>query len=153
MKEIPISHFDVTPEKFDSYLLAQQQSTGKQLKSVDEVIVEEICKEVSILKDLTHPNIIKYFNSFADRSSVYIVMELLDGYSLADYIISQSEKKLRVKETIVWQVFIQLTAALRYLHVDKRIIHRDLAPGNVLISGDQMQIKLADFGLAKRWGT
>jgi serine/threonine protein kinase len=102
MKEIPISHFDVTPEKFDSYLLAQQQSTGKQLKSVDEVIVEEICKEVSILKDLTHPNIIKYFNSFADRSSVYIVMELLEGYSLADYIISQSEKKLRVKETIVW---------------------------------------------------
>ena len=80
-------------------------------------------------------------------------MELLDGYSLADYIISQSEKKLRVKESVVWQVFIQLTAALRYLHVDKHIIHRDLAPGNVLISGDQMQIKLADFGLAKRWGT
>ena len=48
---------------------------------------------------------------------------------------------------------IQLTAALRYLHVDKRIVHRDLAPGNVLISGDEMNIKLADFGLAKRWGT
>jgi serine/threonine protein kinase len=63
-------------------------------------------------------------------------MELLDGYSLADYIISQSEKKQRVKESIVWQVLIQLTAALRYLHVEKRIIHRDLAPGNVLISGD-----------------
>jgi serine/threonine protein kinase len=103
---------------------------------VDEVIVEEICKEVSILKELSHPNIIRYFNSFADRSSVYIVMELLDGYSLADYIISQSEKKQRVKESIVWQVLIQLTAALRYLHVEKRIIHRDLAPGNVLISGD-----------------
>jgi len=54
---------------------------------------------------------------------------------------------------VVWQVFIQLAAALRYLHVEKRIVHRDLAPGNVLISGDQMNIKLADFGLAKRWGT
>lgn len=63
-------------------------------------------------------------------------MELLDGYSLADYILSQSEKKHRVKETVVWQVFIQLAAALRYLHVEKRIVHRDLAPGNVLISGD-----------------
>ena len=80
-------------------------------------------------------------------------MELLDGYSLADYIISQSEKKQRIKEATIWQIFIQLTASLRYLHVDKRIIHRDLAPGNVLISGDQMQVKLADFGLAKRWST
>jgi len=53
----------------------------------------------------------------------------------------------------VWQVFIQLTASLRYLHVEKRIVHRDLAPGNVLISGDELNIKLADFGLAKRWGT
>ena len=103
---------------------------------MDEVIVEEICKEVSILKDLSHPNIIRYFNSFADRANVYIVMELLDGYSLADYILSQSEKKHRVKETVVWQVFIQLAAALRYLHVEKRIVHRDLAPGYVLISGD-----------------
>ena len=50
--------------------------------------MEEICKEVSILKDLSHPNIIRYFNSFADRQNVYIVMELLDGYSLADYILS-----------------------------------------------------------------
>ena len=153
MKEIPISHFDVTPDKFEHYLQQQTQLTGKQSKSVDEAIVEEICKEVSILKDLAHPNIIRYFNSFADRAHVYIVMELLDGYSLADYIISQSEKKQRVKEAIVWQVFIQLTAALRYLHAEKRIIHRDLAPGNILISGDQMQVKLADFGLAKRWSS
>jgi len=58
-----------------------------------------------------------------------------------------------VKESVVWQVFIQLTASLRYLHVEKRIVHRDLAPGNVLISGDELNIKLADFGLAKRWGT
>lgn len=73
---------------------------------MDEVVVEEICKEVSILKDLTHPNIIRYFNSFADRENVYIVMELLEGYSLADFIISQSEKKQRVKESVVWQVLI-----------------------------------------------
>ena len=54
--------------------------------------MEEICKEVSILKDLNHPNIIKYYNSFADKLNVYIIMELLDGYSLGDFILSQSEK-------------------------------------------------------------
>ena len=73
---------------------------------MDEVVVEEICKEVSILKELSHPNIIRYFSSFADKANVYIVMELLDGYSLADYILSQSEKKHRVKEAVIWQVFI-----------------------------------------------
>ena len=52
----------------------------------------------------------------------------------------------------MWSIFVQLCAALRYLHVDKRIVHRDLAPGNVLIDQD-FNLKLADFGLAKRWGT
>jgi serine/threonine protein kinase len=83
---------------------------------------------------------------------IYIVMELLDGHSLADFIISQSEKKQKVKEEVIWRILIQLTASLRYLHVDKRIVHRDIAPSNILID-DNFNIKLADFGLAKRWGT
>jgi len=107
---------------------------------------------VSILKDLNHPNIIKYYNSFADKMNVYIIMELLDGYSLGDFILSQSEKQHRVTEEKVWAIFVQLCASLRYLHVEKRVVHRDLAPGNVLIDGE-FNIKLADFGLAKRWGT
>ena len=79
-------------------------------------------------------------------------MELLDGVSLADYILSQSEKKHRVKEEVVWNILTQLCAALRYLHDVKRIVHRDLAPSNILIDQD-FNIKLADFGLAKRFGT
>lgn len=55
---------------------------------LNDAVVEDICKEVAILKDLEHPNIIKYFNSFADSQNVYIIMELLDGYSLADFILS-----------------------------------------------------------------
>jgi NIMA (never in mitosis gene a)-related kinase 10 len=52
----------------------------------------------------------------------------------------------------VWSILSQLTAALRYLHCEKRVMHRDLAPSNILIDGD-FNIKLADFGLAKKWGT
>jgi len=52
----------------------------------------------------------------------------------------------------VWNLLIQLVAALRYLHFEKRVVHRDLAPSNVLIDGD-FNLKLADFGLAKKWGT
>jgi serine/threonine protein kinase len=50
--------------------------------------IEKICKEVCILKDLEHPNIIKYYTSFVENDFIYIVMELLDGPSLADYIQS-----------------------------------------------------------------
>jgi NIMA (never in mitosis gene a)-related kinase len=110
--------------------------------------VEEICKEVQILKDLDHSNITSYFTSFANGQNIYIVMELLDGVSLADFIISYSEKKHRIKEEVVWCIVIQLCSALRYLHNEKRIVHRDLAPSNILIDGD-FNIKLADFGLAK----
>jgi serine/threonine protein kinase len=63
-------------------------SNPKRASMLNDAIVEDICKEVAILKDLEHPNIIKYFNSFADSQNVYIIMELLDGYSLADFILS-----------------------------------------------------------------
>lgn len=57
-----------------------------------------------------------------------------------------------MKEATIWSIFVQLCAALRYLHTEKRVVHRDLAPGNVLIDSD-FNLKLADFGLAKEWGT
>ena len=57
-------------------------------QSTDELLVEEICKEVSILKDLDHPNITRYYTSFPYGTNIYIVMELLDGVALADFIMS-----------------------------------------------------------------
>lgn len=117
MKEIPLTHFDVTPEKFEAYLAKQNKGIDgkkidanalnlKRMSMLNDVIVEDICKEVAILKDLQHPNIIKYFNSFADSQNIYIIMELLDGYSLADFILSQSEKKHKVKEATIWSIFV-----------------------------------------------
>jgi serine/threonine protein kinase len=92
MKEIPLSHFDVTPEQFQQYLDEIVQKTRGTLHqnttTVDNLVVEEICREVSILKDLDHPNITKYYTSFSEGQYIYIVMELLDGASLADFILS-----------------------------------------------------------------
>lgn len=100
MKELPISNYDITPDE-----LKQMQREHQSLaQSTDELLVEEICKEVSILKDLDHPNITRYYTSFANGQNIYIVMELLDGVSLADYILSQSEKKHKVKEEVVWNI-------------------------------------------------
>ena len=100
MKELPISSFDITPDQMKE--LKQEHDLLAQ--STDDLLVEEICKEVSILKDLDHPNITRYYTSFANGQNIYIVMELLDGVSLADYICTQFEKKHRIKEEVVWNI-------------------------------------------------
>lgn len=101
---------------------------------------------------MEHPNIIKFFTSFAEQDGVYIIMELHEGMSLADYIHSMSEKKQKVKEGVAWNIFFQLCSALRYLHYDMKILHRDFAPSNILLD-ENYTVKLIDFGLATRWGT
>lgn len=110
-----------------------------------------ICREVAIFKELDHPNIIKYFSSFCQGECLYIVMELVEGMTIADYILSMSEKKQKIPEEEIWDIFIQLCEALRYLHFEKHVVHRDIAPANILLN-KQGRVKLADFGLAKDWG-
>jgi len=77
-------------------------------------------------------------------------MELIEGTSLANFIVSLSEKKQKIAEEEAWNIIVQICAALRYMHVEKRVIHRDIAPSNILID-HKHRVKLADFGLAKQW--
>ena len=114
--------------------------------------VAELSKEVAIYKDLNHPNIIKYYSSFVENGHLYIVMELADGQTLSDYITSLREKGQRISEGQLWRIFIEMCAALRYLHIDKHVVHRDFTPANILITRD-LHVKIADFGLAKQWGS
>jgi len=111
-------------------------------------ISDTLCKEVEILKELDHPNIIKYYNSFHKEDYLYIIIELIDGMTLAEYIASVSEKHQTIPEEEIWNIFIQLCEALHYLHVEKHIVHRDIAPTNIMINR-KGTVKLMDFGLAK----
>ena len=63
-------------------------------------------------------------------------MELLEGAPLSDYIASMEEKGSRFGEDHLWRVFAQLLLALRYLHKDRKIIHRDLSPANLMLNED-----------------
>jgi NIMA (never in mitosis gene a)-related kinase len=130
MKEILLNSFNVIP------------------KNNEGNISDILCKEVEILKELDHPNIIKYYNSFHQEDYLYIIIELIDGMTLAEYIASVSEKHQTIPEEEVWNIFIQLCEALRYLHIEKRVVHRDIAPTNVMINRKNT-VKLMDFGLAK----
>uniref|UniRef100_A0A3B4B697 Protein kinase domain-containing protein n=1 Tax=Periophthalmus magnuspinnatus TaxID=409849 RepID=A0A3B4B697_9GOBI len=120
---------------------------GKDKKSRDSN-VDKIISELSIIREqMAHPNIVKYYKTFLEER-LYIVMELIEGVPLAEHLSSLKEKNQNFTEDRVWNIFIQMCLALRYLHRDKHIVHRDLSPNNIML-GDQDWVTI-DFGLAKQ---
>eukprot|EP00063_Salmo_salar_P014903 XP_013989738.1 PREDICTED: serine/threonine-protein kinase ULK1 isoform X4 [Salmo salar] len=109
-------------------------------------------KEIKILKELKHENIVALHDFQETASSVYLVMEYCNGGDLADYLHSKGTLS---EDTI--RVFLQqIAGAMRVLQA-KGIIHRDLKPQNILLSypagrkshSTNTCIKIADFGFAR----
>ncbi|KAM9852045.1 serine/threonine-protein kinase Nek10 [Aulostomus maculatus] len=122
---------------------------GKDKRSRD-MNVEKIIAELTIIKEqMTHPNIVKYYKTFVEGEKLYIVMELIEGVPLAERLNSLKQKQQQFTEDRIWNVFIQLCLALRYLHKEKRIVHRDLSPNNIML-GEKDKVTITDFGLAKQ---
>ena len=110
-------------------------------KHVDEITFNN---EISILKSLDHPNIIRLFECYYDSSFYYMVEEYCSGGDLYDYIKRQknfSEKKAA-------SIIHQLISATNHLH-SKKIVHRDLKPENIVFvetKTNDVFIKIIDFG-------
>lgn len=102
-------------------------------------------REISILRALDHPNIIRVFEFFEDSKRFFIVMEYCRGGELFDEI----NKNTKFTESQSAQIMHQLFSAVAYLH-QKRIVHRDLKLENILLEEkhDLLNIKLIDFGTA-----
>ena len=72
--------------------VALEENEIKKLKLVKNKNDENFINEIEILKELDHPNIIKYYTSFFEKEKVYILMELIEGVNLAEYILSLKQK-------------------------------------------------------------
>ncbi|XP_076986077.1 serine/threonine-protein kinase Nek10 isoform X7 [Tamandua tetradactyla] len=122
---------------------------GKDKKDRDSS-VKNIVSELTIIKEqLYHPNVVRYYKTFLENDRLYIVMELIEGAPLGEHFSSLKEKQHHFAEERLWKIFIQLCLALRYLHKEKRIVHRDLTPNNIML-GDKDKVTVTDFGLAKQ---
>uniref|UniRef100_A0A452DQA4 NIMA related kinase 10 n=1 Tax=Capra hircus TaxID=9925 RepID=A0A452DQA4_CAPHI len=122
---------------------------GKDKKDRDSS-VRNIVSELTIIKEqLYHPNVVRYYKTFLENDRLYIVMELIEGAPLGEHFSSLKEKRHHFAEERLWKIFTQLCLALRYLHKEKRIIHRDLTPNNIML-GDKDRVTVTDFGLAKQ---
>ena len=104
-------------------------------------------KEVDILSNMDHPNIVKYFGIFEDDHFIHIVMEYLKGHDLSKMISLKNYTDFG--ENQIGQIIHQLLKALSFIH-SKKIIHRDIKPENILFSDKRnlFSLKLIDFGLA-----
>ena len=100
-------------------------------------------REIKILKNIRHPNIINLYNIIQTEKKYYLITEYIEGKELFDYII----KKRKLDEFESCKFFQQLINGIEYLHKLK-IVHRDLKPENILIDEKNGILKIADFGLS-----
>lgn len=108
----------------------------------DPILAARFERELDVLKQLHHPNIVHCFGGTCESKQRFYAMELVDGGTLADLLA----KKGRLPWAFVVDYALQMCDALQYAH-ERGVIHRDVKPGNFLLTKSG-QIKLSDFGVA-----
>ncbi|KAK7389753.1 hypothetical protein VNO78_25046 [Psophocarpus tetragonolobus] len=105
-------------------------------------MTEQLKKEISTMKIINHPNVVKIYEVMASKTKIYIVLELINGGELFDKIA----KNGRLKEDEARSYFHQLINAVDYCH-SRGVYHRDLKPENLLLDSNGV-LKVSDFGLS-----
>ncbi|KAH7358520.1 kinase-like domain-containing protein [Plectosphaerella cucumerina] len=134
---------------FGKVKLAIHNGTGQQValkiiarkKLISRDMAGRVEREIEYLQLLRHPHIIKLYTVIKTQNEIIMVLEYAGG-ELFDYIVQNG----RMKEAEARRFFQQMVCAVEYCHRHK-IVHRDLKPENLLLD-DQLNVKIADFGLS-----
>ncbi|KAI5167812.1 Serine/Threonine-Protein Kinase Nek1 [Manis pentadactyla] len=106
---------------------------------------EESRREVAVLANMKHPNIVQYRESFEENGSLYIVMDYCEGGDLFKRINAQKGIFFQEDQILDW--FVQICLALKHIH-DRKILHRDIKSQNIFLTKGGT-IQLGDFGIAR----
>lgn len=120
--------------------LSYQQFSGAELADVKA----RFLREAEAAGRLSHPNIVPVFDVGEQDSCAYIAMDFAKGQALSAF--TTREHLLPAFE--VYRIVLDIAEALAYAH-EKKIVHRDIKPGNVLYCRDPHQVKVTDFGIAR----
>ena len=117
-----------------------------ELEKVSEKFKKKFLpRELAALTEVDHKHIIKVFDIFRSNKRIYIFMEFAGGGDLSQYLKDNGH----MNEPTACKWFSQIVDALNYLHNHLFMAHRDLKIDNILLSDDQNDAKLTDFGFAK----
>ncbi|KAK4785893.1 hypothetical protein SAY86_002582 [Trapa natans] len=111
--------------------------------NIEESVRKQIAQELKINQSSQCPHIVICYQSFYQNGAISIILEYMDGGSLADFL-----RKVRsIPEPFLAVISKQVLRGLIYLHHERHIIHRDLKPSNLLIN-HQGEVKITDFGVS-----
>lgn len=113
---------------------------GKE-KVIKVGMMDQIKREISVMKMVRHPNIVELYEVMASKSKIYFAMELVRGGELFSKIA-----KGRLREDVARSYFQQLISAVDFCH-SRGVYHRDLKPENLLLD-EEGNLKVTDFGLS-----
>ncbi|HKU82304.1 MAG TPA: Stk1 family PASTA domain-containing Ser/Thr kinase, partial [Candidatus Tumulicola sp.] len=111
--------------------------------AADQEFVRRFYQEAESAARLSHPNIVNTYDVGRENDAYYIVMELVDGASLAEIIAADG----KLPEPVALDYAAQIASGLAYAH-RMGLLHRDIKPANILVTKDDV-VKLSDFGIAR----
>jgi serine/threonine protein kinase len=127
-----------SPPPFTLYVAVKTLSSHKS----SQHYIKQFSREWKLTSSLDHPNIVKVFSLVKNGATQHLFMEYVKGKSLRHWF---SERLFLFEEVV--EIFLGLLSGLICLQ-EKKIIHKDIKPENILVSEDISQIKLIDFGYA-----
>eukprot|EP00745_Piridium_sociabile_P009573 TRINITY_DN167098_c0_g1_i1.p1 TRINITY_DN167098_c0_g1~~TRINITY_DN167098_c0_g1_i1.p1 ORF type:complete len:689 (+),score=112.14 TRINITY_DN167098_c0_g1_i1:119-2185(+) len=98
--------------------------------------VEQIVIEIKALRQLDHPNIVKLYESFEDEDNLYLVFELIEGCDLLQVLLRLGKEGKSFTERQSRRIIRSITGAISHCH-SKNVMHKDLAPGNIMVVVDK----------------
>ena len=128
-------------------LRTQKKCTAKvfPINQLTEAVVKQIQTELLVLKQVSHPHVIHFYDMLRSANNVYLIIEDCSGGDLHQYI----EERGPLDESTSRNWLGQIVAALKELFEVHHILHRDLKPDNIMLGKDG-HVLLVDFGLSKK---